>query len=53
MQVATIAPRNTSLGWTSEEFSDPSEITSNPVTMFALFNQKTTKRSLTSPSNKN
>jgi len=51
--VETIAPRNTSLGWTTEAFKMPSDIISKPVTTFALFNQKTTKRSFTSPSNKN
>ena len=51
--VATIAPLKTSLGCTTDEFNVPSETTSNPVTIFALFNQNTMNRSFTSPSNKN
>ena len=51
--VETIAPLYTSLAWTRELFNNPSEITSNPVTTFALLSQITTNRSLTSPSNKN
>lgn len=51
--VATIAPLNTSLECTTDEFSVPSEMTSKPVTILALFSQNTTNFSLTSPSNKN
>ncbi len=51
--VATIAPLNTSLGWTKLAFNMPSDMTSNPVTTLLLESQKTINRSLTSPSNKN
>jgi hypothetical protein len=51
--VATIAPLNTSRGCTTDALSVPSETISNPDTTFALFSQKTTNLSFTSPLNKN
>lgn len=51
--VATIAPLNTSLECTTDEFNVPSEMTSNPVTILALLSQNTTNFSFTSSSNKN